>query len=82
MAHKLNIEQWDNFNLYLYSQRVKKENNGMNVFRIKYRYFKNSQEMDNPIQAIDYVVALDRAEAIKVWDKWEGLIVKIEKINS
>mgnify|MGYP001366654031 FL=1 len=82
MAHKLNIEQWDNFNLYLYSQRVKKENNNMNVFRIKYRYFKNSQEMDNPIQAIDYVVALDRAEAIKVWDKWEGLIVKIEKISS
>jgi hypothetical protein len=81
MAHIINVEAWDNFNASLYAQRVKTNDVFQSLYKITYKYFKNSRKMDNPIQAVEYVVAYDRDEAIKTWGKWKGLINKIEKIK-
>ena len=81
MAHIVNAEAWDNFDTALYSQRVNINDVFQSLYEIRYNYFQNSMEMNNPIQAVEYVVAYDKDEAIKTWGKWKDLIIKIEKIN-
>tara|TARA_R100001480_G_scaffold142255_1_gene139729 strand:- start:416 stop:664 length:249 start_codon:yes stop_codon:yes gene_type:complete len=81
MAHIVKAEAWDNFNPSIYAQRVKINDVFQSLYQIKYNYFKNSREMNNPIQAVEYIVAYDKDEAIKTWGKWKDLIIKIEKIN-
>tara|TARA_R100001510_G_C7439970_1_gene69670 strand:+ start:71 stop:319 length:249 start_codon:yes stop_codon:yes gene_type:complete len=82
MAHKVNVWAWDRFNISLYAQRVKINDVFQSVYRITYKYFKNSKEMHKPIKAIEYIVAYDRDEAIKTWGKYKALLIKIEKINA
>lgn len=77
MAHKIDTKDWDNFDIDLYSRRVKRSDCRLNTYRIQYNCFKHEKDMHNPIQAIDYVVAYSRYEAIKTWGKWKGLIKKI-----
>tara|TARA_R100000081_G_C4761031_1_gene139885 strand:- start:39 stop:287 length:249 start_codon:yes stop_codon:yes gene_type:complete len=81
MAHIVKAEAWDNFNPSLYAKRIKSNDVFQSLYQITYKYFQNSRKMDNPIQAVEYVVAYDKDEAIKTWGKWRGLINKIEKIN-
>jgi len=81
MAHIVKAEAWDNFNPSIYAQRVKINDVFQSLYQIKYNYFKNSREINNPIQAVEYIVAYDKDEAIKTWGKWKDLIIKIEKIN-
>jgi len=81
MAHIVNVEAWDNFDLSLYAKRVKINDVFQSLYKISYNYFRNSRDMNNPIQAVEYIVAYDKEEAIKTWGKWKGLVYKIEKIN-
>jgi len=81
MAHIVKAEAWDNFDTALYAQRVKINDVFQSLYEIRYNYFQNSREINNPIQALEYVVAYDKDEAIKTWGKWKDLIIKIEKIN-
>ena len=81
MAHKINTEDWDNFDVELYSRRVKRTDCRLHTFRIQYNIYKSDKDLNNPLQAIDYVVAYSRSEAIHAWGKWKGLIKKIARVD-
>jgi len=52
----------------------------MNTYKITYRYYKGVNTDAEMCQAIKYIQAEDRQEAIKLFDMWEKLIIKIEKL--
>ena len=81
MADKVNVWAWDRFNTSLYAQVLKRNDRWLNLFKITYNYFKNSNQINNPSQTAEYIVAYDKDQAIKTWGKWKDLIIKIEKIN-
>ena len=81
MAHKVQTKDWDSFDIELYSRRVKRTDCRLHTYRIQYNLYKSDKDLDNPLQAIDYVVAYSRSEAIHTWGKWKGLIKKIEIVK-
>ena len=81
MAHKVQTKDWDSFDIELYSRRVKRTDCRLNTYRIQYDIYKSDKDLHNPLQAIDYVVAYSRDEAIRTWGKWKGLIKKIEIVK-
>ncbi len=81
MAHKVQTKDWDNFNIDLYAQRVKRTDCRLHTYRIQYNVYKSDKQMQNTILAIDYVVAYSRDEAIRTWGKWKGLIKKITRVE-
>ena len=81
MAHKVQTKDWDSFDIELYSRRVKRTDCRLHTYRIQYNIYKSDKDLNNPLQAIDYVVAYSRSEAIHTWGKWKGLIKKIEIVK-
>lgn len=77
MAHKVQTKDWDSFDIELYSRRVKRTDCRLHTYRIQYNIYKSHKDLHNPRQAIDYVVAYSRDEAIRTWGKWKGLVKKI-----
>ena len=52
----------------------------MNTYKILYKYYKGANTDAECCQAVKYVKADDRQEAIKLCGLWKKLIISIEKV--
>ena len=77
---RFRVDWWDNFNDELYCNYLIRKDEYMNTYKITYRYYKGVNTDAEMCQAIKYIQAEDRQEAIKLFDMWEKLIIKIEKL--
>ncbi len=77
---QLKIDWWCNFNEELYCNYLIAKDERMNTYRILYRTYKGNNTYAPIVQAVKYVKADDKQEAIKLFGLWEKLIISIEKV--
>ena len=77
---RLRVDYWDNFNDELYCNYLIAKDEQMNTYRILYRTYKGSNTDAPIVQAVKYIKADDKQEAIKLFGLWEKLIISIEKV--
>ena len=77
---QLRIDWWSNFNEELYCNYLIAKDEQMNTYRILYKTYKGNNTDAPVVQAVKDVQAYDKAEARKLFDLWQGLIISIEKI--
>tara|TARA_R100000353_G_scaffold145939_1_gene104716 strand:+ start:1652 stop:1885 length:234 start_codon:yes stop_codon:yes gene_type:complete len=76
--NRLKSFKWNNFDQELYLRYLKAR--GMYKYRITYKYYKGNNTNAECCQAIKYITAYDRKDAINKFDLWKGLILKVEKL--
>ena len=77
---QLRVDWWCNFNEELYCNYLIAKDEKMNTYRILYRTYKGNNTDAPIVQAVKYVKADDKQEAIKLFGLWEKLIISIEKV--
>ena len=77
---QLRIDWWDKFNEELYCNYLIAKDEKMNTYKILYKYYKGANTDAECCQAVKYVKADDRQEAIKLCGLWQKLIISIEKV--
>ena len=77
---QLRVDWWCNFNEELYCNYLIAKDEQMNTYKILYKYYKGANTDAESCQAVKYVKADDKQEAIKLFGLWEKLIISIEKV--
>ena len=77
---KFKLDWWDKFNEELYCNYLIAKEERMNTYKIIYKYYKGANTDAECCQAVTYVTADDKPEAIKLCGLWQKLIISIEKV--
>tara|TARA_R100001460_G_scaffold40487_1_gene75705 strand:- start:10923 stop:11171 length:249 start_codon:yes stop_codon:yes gene_type:complete len=77
---QLRKEFWHNFDEDLFFRFTLAKEERMNTYKIIYKYYKGSNTDAEMCQAIKYIQADDKQEAIARCDLWKPLIIKVEKV--
>lgn len=73
-------EWWDSFNEDLYMNYLIQKDEQMNKYKIIYKEYLGGDTSAPCIKSVKYVNAESREDAIRVLDRWRGLIISIQKL--